>query len=38
MQTASYGAIDESTASNVAADVTIGLVGFLIECAFESIS
>jgi hypothetical protein len=35
IQTASYDAIDESTASNVAADVTIGLVGFLIECALN---
>jgi hypothetical protein len=38
VQTASYGAMDESTAGSVAADVTVGLVGFLIECAFESIT
>jgi Zn-finger nucleic acid-binding protein len=36
VETSSYGAMDEGTASSVAADVTVGIVGFLIECAFNS--
>ncbi len=34
--TSSYGAMDDTTASSVTADVTIGVVGFLLECAFDS--